>query len=182
MKKQIELCLTLYAFSSEYTTGRYTLEDCLAKAHELGYTGIELVASQMVPGYPNPSREWMDEFAAMLKKYELQPVCYSAYIDMGIHSDRDLTEDEIIQFTLNDMTYAKYMGFQLVRTQHAISPKIFRAMQPYAKTIGMPLTIEMHAPHTPDVPEWKEYLEIMKNSEGWLGVVPDFSGRRSKRL
>lgn len=175
MKRQIELCLTLYALSSEYTTGKYTLEDCLAKAHELGYTGIELVASQMIPEYPNPSKEWMDGFRELLKKYELQPVCYSAYIDMGIHADRDLTEDEIIQFTLNDMSCAKYMGFQLVRTQHAISPEIFRAMQPYAKAIGMPLTIEMHAPHNPEVPEWKEYLEIMKDSEGWLGVVPDFS-------
>ncbi len=175
MKKQIELCLTLYALSAEYTTGRFSLEDCLRKAHEMGYTGIEMVASQMVPEYPNPSKEWMDEFVALLKKYELQPVCYSAYIDMGIHSDRDLNEQEIIQFTLNDMAYAKYMGFQLVRTQHAISPAIFRKMQPYAKAMGMKLAIEMHHPHNPTVPVWKEYLEIMKNSEGWLGVVPDFS-------
>lgn len=175
MKKQIELCLTLYALSAEYTTGKFTLEDCLRKAHEMGYTGIELVASQMVPEYPNPSKAWMDHFVSLLKKYELEPVCYSAYIDMGIHSDRDLNDDEIIQFTLNDMAYAKYMGFHLVRTQHAISPKIFRAMQPYAKKMGMKLAIEMHHPHNPEVPEWKEYLEIMKNSDGWLGVVPDTS-------
>lgn len=175
MKKDIELCLTLYALSAEYTTGRFTLEDCLRKAHEMGYTGIELVASQMVPDYPHPSKIWMDEFTGLLKKYDLEAVCYSAYIDMGTHSDRDLNEEEIIQSTLNDMCYAKYMGFQLVRTQHAISPAIYRKMLPFAKKIGIILAIEMHEPHNPEVDVWKEYLEIMKDSEGYLGVVPDFS-------
>ena len=175
MKKDIELCLTLYALSAEYTTGRFSLEDCLGKAKEMGYNGIELVASQSVPEYPHPSREWMNEFKGLLKKYELEPVCYSAYIDMGAHSDRDLTEDEIVQSTIDDMCYAKYMRFHLVRTQHAISPAIFKRMQPYAKKIGIILSIEMHAPHNPEVDVWKEYLEIMKGGEGYLGVVPDFS-------
>ncbi len=175
MKKDIELCLTLYALSAEYVTGRFSLEDCLRKAHEMGYTGIELVASQMIPEYPHPSKKWMDGFVSLLKKYELRPVCYSAYIDMGTHSDRDLTEDEIIQTTINDMLYAKYMGFDLVRTQHAISPGIFEKMLPYAKKIGIILSIEMHHPHNPEVPVWKEFLEIMDRGEGYLGVVPDFS-------
>lgn len=172
--RDIELCLTLYALSGEYTTGRYSLEDCLAKAREMGYQGIELVACQMIPEYPHPSTEWMDGFVAMLKKYGLEPVCYSAYIDMGTHSDRDLTEEEIIQSTINDMRYAKYMGFHLVRTQHAISPTIYEKMLPFAKEIGIVLAIEMHHPHNPDVPVWQEFLKIMDGSEGWLGVVPDF--------
>lgn len=175
MNNKIELCLTLYALSSEYVNGKYSLEDCLRKAKEMGYTGIELVASQMIPEYPYPSKKWMDEFTGLLKKYELRPVCYSAYIDMGTHSDRDLTEDEIIQSTLNDMRYAKYMGFDLVRTQHAISPAIFEKMLPYAKKIGIILSIEMHHPHNPEVPVWKEFLRIMDHSDGYLGIVPDFS-------
>lgn len=175
MENKINLSLTLYALSGEYVTGKYSFEDCLKKAKEMGYSGIELVASQMIPEYPYPSTAWMDEFKVLMQKYELRPVCYSAYIDMGTHSDRDLTEAEIIQSTINDMMYAKYMGFDLVRTQHAISPAIFEKMLPYAKKIGIVLSIEMHAPHTPEVPVWKEYLEIMDRSEGWLGVVPDFS-------
>jgi len=175
MKNDIELCLTLYALSAEYTTGVLDLEGCLKKAQEMGYTGIELVACQMIPEYPHPSKEWMDEFKGLLCKYHLTPVCYSAYVDMGAHWDRDLNEEEIIQTTINDMRYAKYMGFQLVRTQHAISPAIYQKMQPYAKKIGIILAIEMHAPHNPKVPVWKEYLEIMKGGEGYLGVVPDFS-------
>lgn len=66
-KHDIELCLTLYALSGEYINGRMTLEDCLKRGREMGYTGVELVASQMVPEYPHPSKEWMDEFVALLK-------------------------------------------------------------------------------------------------------------------
>ena len=173
--KDIQLCLTLYALSAEYTTGRFSLEDCLRKASEMGYTGIELVASQMIPEYPYPSKQWMDEFKGLLKKYDLHPVCYSAYIDMGTHSDRDLTEDEIIESTRADLNYASYMGFDLVRTQHAISPKIYKKMLSYARLVGVPLTIEMHQPHNPTVPVWKEYLEIMKEEPEYSGIVPDFS-------
>lgn len=171
----INLAITLYSFSSEYVTGKLGFEDCLKQAKNMGFTAIELVASQMVPEYPYPGREWIANFRELVAKYELEPLCYSAYIDMGIHTDRDLTEEEIFQSTLNDMVYAKELGFKFVRTQHAISPKIFRRMKPYCEKIGVKLAIEMHAPHDPTVPVWREYLEIMKDSEGQLGVVPDFS-------
>ena len=66
-------------------------------------------------------------------------------------------------------------GFDLVRTQHAISPKIFRKMIKYCKDLDMKLAIEMHHPHHLRVPVWQEYLEIMREEgEGYLGVVPDF--------
>jgi len=175
MEREITYCLTLYSFSKEYVFGQYNLEECLAKGREMGYTGVELVASQMLPGYPYPTRQWKQEFKALLKKYNMHPVCYSAYIDMGTHSDRDLNESEIIQSTLNDMLIAKELGFDLVRTQHAISPVVFEKMLDYCKKIGMKLAIEMHHPHNPEVPIWKEYLEIMDRSGGWLGIVPDFS-------
>ncbi|MCI2049613.1 MAG: sugar phosphate isomerase/epimerase [Lachnospiraceae bacterium] len=171
----IRLSLTLYALSAEYTTGRFTLEDCLRKAAQMGYTGIEMVASQMVPEYPYPSRAWMDHFKELLAKYDLHPVCYSAYIDMGTHADRDLSEAEIVESTRADLEYASYMGFDIVRTQHAISPKIYRQMLPYAAKVGVPLTIEMHHPHNPTVPVWQEYLRIMKEEPEYSGVVPDFS-------
>ena len=148
----------------------------LKKTHDMGYKGVEIVAAQMVPEYPYPSDEWLYMFRDLLKKYDLEPVCWSAYIDMGIRSDRDLSEDEIFQFTLNDLIYAKKAGFPIVRTQHAISPKVFRQMIPYCKKLGVKLTIEMHHPHHPEVPVWKEYFEIMRNEgKGVLGFVPDFS-------
>lgn len=176
MDQKIKLGISLYSFSTEYIHEKLDLEGILQKAKNMGYKGIELVAAQMVPDYPYPTDEWLAYLKELLKKYELEPVCWSAYIDMGIRSDRDLTEEEIIQFTVNDLIYAKKAGFPMVRTQHAISPDVFRKMIPFCRELGMKLTIEMHHPHHPEVPVWKEYFEIMKNEgKGILGFVPDFS-------
>ncbi len=172
----IKLGVSLYSFSTEFIHEQLDLEGVLKKAKDMGYQGIEIVASQMVPDYPYPTDEWLYGLRDLMAKYELEPVCWSAYVDMGIRSDRDLTEDEIIQFTVNDLIQAKKAGFPLVRTQHAISPKIFRSMIPFCRELGMKLTIEMHHPHHPEVPVWKEYFEIMKGEgKGVLGFVPDFS-------
>ncbi len=173
---KIKLGVSLYSFSTEFIHETLDLEGTLKKARDMGYKGIELVAAQMVPEYPYPSHEWLAYLKELLAKYELEPVCWSAYIDMGIRGDRDLTEEEIKLFTINDMIYAKEAGFPMVRTQHAISPKIFKEMIPYCKKLGVKLTIEMHHPHHPEVPVWQEYFDIMANEgKGWLGFVPDFS-------
>ena len=176
MNNDIKIGVSLYSLSTQYIHEELDLEGCLKAVHEMGYKGIEIVAAQMVPNYPFPTDEWLFYFRGLLEKYELEPVCWSAYIDMGTRTDRDMSEAEIIQYTLNDMIYAKKAGFPLVRTQHAISPAIFRKMVPYCKELGVKLTIEMHWPHHPDVDVWKEYFAIMKGEgKGWLGFVPDFS-------
>lgn len=172
----IKLGISLYSFSTEYIHEKLDLEGVVKKAADMGYKGVEIVAAQMVPEYPYPSDEWLSGFKGLLEKYDLEPVCWSAYIDMGIRSDRDLTEDEIIQYTVNDLIYAKKAGFPMVRTQHAISPEIFQRMIPFCKKLNMKLTIEMHHPHHPEVDVWKEYFAIMRGEgKGILGFVPDFS-------
>lgn len=175
-KDKIQLSASLYSLSSYYVKEIFNLEECLKATKSYGFQGIEIVAAQMVPEYPNPSDEWLFYFKELLAKYELKPICWSAYIDYGIRSDRDLNEQEIIQFTVNDMIYAKKAGFDLVRTQHSISPEIYEKMIPYCEKLDMKLAIEMHHPHHPGVPVWEKYLELMNTKgKGYLGVVPDFS-------
>jgi len=172
----IRIGVSLYSLTTPFIHEEMDLEDCLKAVHDMGYKGVEIVAAQMVPEYPFPSDEWLYHFRGLLEQYELEPVCWSAYVDMGIRSDRDLTEAEIIQYTVNDLICAKKAGFPMVRTQHAISPAIFRKMIPFCRELGMKLTIEMHWPHHPEVPVWKEFFEIMKGEgKGCLGFVPDFS-------
>ena len=175
-KNDIKIGVSLYSLTTQFIHEELDLEGCLKTVHDMGYKGVEIVAAQMVPDYPWPSDEWLFNLRGLLDKYQLEPVCWSAYIDMGTRNDRDMTAAEIIQCTLNDMIYAKKAGFPMVRTQHAISPAIFRKMIPYCKALDMKLTIEMHWPHHPEVPVWKEYVQIMKNEgKGYLGFVPDFS-------
>lgn len=171
----IRLGLTLYSFSSEYINRKMNLDDILREARDMGYKGIEIIPAQMCPDYPYVTDEWIGYLKELLDKYELQPVCWSAYLDMGLATGRDLTEEEIIQFTVNDLIYAKKAGFPIVRSQFSIGPEIFRKMVPFCKKIGVKLTIEMHHPHYPKHELWQEYVRICREEgEGWLGIVPDF--------
>lgn len=171
----IQLALTLYSFSSEYINFKLSLEDILRKASEMGYKGVEILPSQMCPTYPYVTDEWIEELKRLLKKYDLTPVCWSAYMDMGLASGRDLTREEIIQFTLNDMIYAKKAGFPLVRSQFSITPEIMLEMLPWCKKLDMKLSVELHHPHYPKHPIWKEFVKVCReNGEGYLGIVPDF--------
>lgn len=170
----IDLSVSLYSFSIKFFEKSYDLEMCIKKAHELGFQGVEIVAAQMIENYPNPTDEWCEWFRGILKKYDMEPLSYSAYIDMGQHTGRDLTEEEIIQCTLNDIIFAHRMGFPIVRTQHAISPGILEKMIPYAKKWRVWIGVELHAPHNCQVGVWKEYFELFERvGSEYIGVVPD---------
>lgn len=170
----IDLSVSLYSFSIKFFDRSYDLEQCVKKAHELGFKGVEIVAAQMIENYPNPTDEWCEWLKGILKKYDMQPLSYSAYIDMGQHTGRDLTEDEIIQCTLNDIIFAHRLGFPIVRTQHAISPAILEKMIPYAKKWGVWIGVELHAPHNCQVGVWKEYFNLFERvGSDYIGVVPD---------
>lgn len=175
MIENLNLCLTLYSFSSEYINHKLSMEEILRKAKEMGYRGIEIIPAQMAPDYPYLTDKWLVELRGLLEKYDLDPVCWSAYLDMGLASGRELTRDEIIQFTVNDLIYAKKAGFPMVRSQYSITPDLFREMIPYCKKLNMKLTIEMHHPHHPKMELWREYIGIMRGEgKGYLGLVPDF--------
>ena len=52
MADKIRYGVTLYSYSNEYVNGILSFEEILRTVKAQGYTGIELVASQMVPGWP----------------------------------------------------------------------------------------------------------------------------------
>lgn len=168
--------ITLYGFGNQFLTGALSFDEILKKASDLGADGIELVSPQMVPGHPNPSQEWMDHFTGTCKEYGLTPVCYSVYIDSGKHKGRFLNETERLTCTINEMEYAKRMGFSIVRSQDALLPTTMEKLLPYAEELGIHLAIELHGPWAPSSPLFQEYAELFekKNSE-YLGVVMDFS-------
>ena len=92
----IKLGVSLYSLSSDFIKGRLNIEECLKTVADLGFKGIEIVAAQTVPEYPHPSDEWLYSFRDLLDKYDLVPVCYSAYIDNGMRTERDMNREEII--------------------------------------------------------------------------------------
>lgn len=173
-ENKLKFGVCLYSFSEQYQSGELDLEGLIKKAKSIGYTGITLVAAQHCEQYPYPTDAWLQNLREILQKYEMEPICWEAYIDMGMRNDRDMTQEEIAEYTRNDLIYAYKAGFPMVKTQHSITPEVFESMLPLCKRLGVKLTIEMHHPHHPQVPVWRdEYLKIMARSEGWLGIVPD---------
>ncbi len=175
MSQNIKLGACLYSYAKLFFTKEYDVDALIREAKENGFTGITLVAAQFAENYPNISDEWLAGLKASLERYGMDPVCWEAYIDMGMRNDRDLTESEIIEFTRNDIVFAKKAGFDLVKTQQSISPKIFAQMLPFCKKMGVRLSIEIHFPHDIHLPLWQEYLKIMEESDGYLGIIPDMS-------
>lgn len=168
--------ITLYGFGGSYVHGNATLEDVLRKARDIGCDGIEIVAPQMVQGHPNPSVGWMDSFKDLCAEYELDPVCYSIYVDSGKHKGRFTREAERMTDAVASMEFAKYMGFKVVRSQDALLPTTMEKLLPYAEELGIHLAIELHGPYCPTTPIFQEYYELFerKNSD-YLGIVMDFS-------
>ncbi len=168
--------ITLYGFGEPYIRGEYTFEDVLAKARKMGGDGIEIVAPQMVPGHPNPSDDWIAYFRDACQKYELDPVCYSVYIDSGKHKGRFLNENERFAETINEMEVAKRLGCKIVRSQDALLPATMEKLLPYVEELGLHLAIELHGPWSPSTPVFQEYYELFERKQtDFLGVVPDFS-------
>lgn len=171
----IKLGITLYCFTNEYCTGKFTLEDCIRKAKEIGCEGYEIVATQMIPSYPYVSDEFLGEIKAMSQYYDIETVCYSANMDRGMRGDRNLTEDEMLQMAINDVKSANRLGCKVMREQFLLSPDALVKLAPYAEAYDVKVGIEIHNPETPNTPIMREYLEkIQASGSRYIGFVPDF--------
>ena len=172
----IKHSITLYGFGRKYMQGLSTLEHILQKARSIGGDGIEIVSPQMIPGHPNPTEAWVDSFRRQLAENNLKPVCYSIYIDSGKHKGRFLTEAERMTCTINEMEYARRLGFSIVRSQDALLPSTMEKLLPYAEELGVHLAIELHGPWSPTTPVFQEFAELFeRKSSDYLGIVLDFS-------
>lgn len=93
----IKLGLTLYCFTPEYAKGILDLEGIIRTASQMGYTGYEMVATQMSPDYPFVSQEFVGQLTDLNRKYGMEIISYAANMDRGMRPDRNLTEDGCLQ-------------------------------------------------------------------------------------
>mgnify|MGYP004518228517 FL=1 len=171
----IKLGVTLYSFSTEYCKGEMSLEDCIAKAKQLGAEGFEIVATQMIPSYPAISDTFLGEFDAICRHYDMEPICYGANMDKGLYSNRSLSDDEMIQMAIQDIKNAHKMGCKVIREQYLIGPENFVKLAPYAEAYDVKVGIEIHNPDYPKSPLMTRFMEaIDKSNSKYLGFVPDF--------
>jgi len=171
----VKLGITLYCYTNEYVSGKWSLEDCIREAKLAGAEGFEIVATQMIPSYPYVSDKFLGEISAMCNYYDIEAVSYAANMDRGMRGDRHLTEDEMLSMAINDVVQANKMGCKVMREQYLLSPAALGKLAPYAEAYNVKVGIEIHNPETPNTPIMREYLDVIKKSGSHhIGFVPDF--------
>ena len=73
--------VSLYSFQEEYFLRKMSLEDCIAAAAKMGALGIESIAEQMMPGFPNLSDAFYDQWHGWMAKYGTTPTCHDMFLD-----------------------------------------------------------------------------------------------------
>ncbi|WP_256758096.1 sugar phosphate isomerase/epimerase [Cohnella sp. WQ 127256] len=171
----IKLGVSLYSFTDEYVKGKLSLEDCIRTAAEYGADGFELVGTQMLSSYPYVTDRVLSEFKTMTNAYGIDFVSYGANTDRGVRSDRDLTEEEMLQSAIIDVKTAGKLGCKVMRAQYLLSPSALAKLAPYAESYGVKVGIEIHNPETPTSPIMQSYLEVIEQSGSkFIGFTPDF--------
>lgn len=170
------LGLTLYSASAEFRAGWYDFDGLLNRVAELGIgPGIEIVASQVLPAYPNVTDDFVRSWQRAFDKHGFTASSFGANLDMGRRRDRDMTPDEEYEFTQTLFHGAKKLGFPLVRIQSA-KPDLLRRLLPLAEDLELKLAYEIHAPLGPNSPEIMKVRDVYAELDSpLLGFVADFS-------
>jgi len=171
----IKLGATLFCYGTEYARYQYDFEECVKQAALAGAQGYEIVATQMIPSYPNVSDEFLGLVEDLRKKYGIGPVGYGANNDRGMRPDRDLTDDEMLADAIIDLKAANKLGINVMRVQYMMSPEAFERLAPYAELFDVRCGIEIHNPETPMSETIQKYIAVIKKTGSkYLGLVPDF--------
>ena len=176
-KSSVTLGTTIYSFTNEWLSRRYTLDQMVEKVAELEIgPGIEVVGFQSFRGFPTVTDEFAEHFRALLERLELTPTCLSGNMDTGIRPDRVMTVEEAVAYIEPQIEAAKKLGFPVLRIQALAGPEVMKRLAPAAEQAQVQVACELHSPLTPDNPEVIELRECYDRvGSPYLGFVPDFS-------
>jgi sugar phosphate isomerase/epimerase len=174
--------VSLYSFQEEYFLRKLSLEDCVATASRIGANGIESIAEQMMPGFPNLPDAFYEQWRGWMVQYGTTPTCHDAMLDTKKYKDRLLTDDECMVEFERDLKHAAKLGAKVVRVLCMVSPEIMEKATPIAEKYDVKMGIEVHAPYHFDHPWIMRHLETAERLKTkHYGLVPDM-GIYTKRL
>ena len=172
----ILLGTTIYSFTNEWQSRRYTLDQMVEKVAELGVgPGLEMVGFQSIRGFPAISDEFAGHFRALVERLGLRPTALGGNIDLGRYPDRLMTPDEMVAYVEGQIEAAGKLGFPVLRIQF-VSGDVLERLLPAAERARVQVACEMHSPMTPSHPSVVEVRELCdRTGSPYLGLVPDFS-------
>lgn len=174
--------VSLYSYQEEYFLRQLSLEQCIAEAGKIGARGIESIAEQMMPGFPNLSDAFYARWHEWMAQYGTVPSCHDAMLDTKKYKDRLLTDEECMVEFERDLKHAARLGCKVVRVLCMVSPEIMAKAVPIAEKYDVKMGVEVHAPYYFDHPWIMRHLETAERmGTKHYGLVPDM-GIFTRRL
>lgn len=166
--------VSLYSFQQAFYLRRMSLEDCIAACAEMGAYGIESLAEQMMPGFPNLPDSFYQEWQGWMRTYGTSPTAHDMFLDTKRWKGRTLTHDEMVESVKRDIDHASRLGCTVIRVLQITPPEVVEECLPYTAARGVKLALEIHAPrHFDD--EWiqRRYEAYQRHGPEWVGFTPD---------
>jgi sugar phosphate isomerase/epimerase len=172
----LRLGTTLFSFTNEYHSRRYTVEQLIDRVAELNLgPGLEILGFSHIREYPQVSNEFVTMFRRAVERNNLEPSCLSMNCDMMIHRTRPMTLDESYDYHKAQIETAAKLGLPVAKTQVMVGPELMVRLAPLAEKMGVKVGVEVHTPEAPDSPNVIAFREVYeKIGSPYLGFVPDF--------
>lgn len=171
-KHKIRRGVATYSYQEEVFVHQMTVEDCLREMSDIGANHFELIAEMLVPDFPNPSPQWVDQWHGWIEKYDLHPACYTQFIDSLRTKTHNLTVEEGVQTMLRDIRLAKSLGIPRIRALIGTPVDILEATVPHLEKEDIWLGVELHFPVKIHGRLVERLLKIAQKTDHF-GFVPD---------
>ena len=176
MGHDIKRSVSLYSYQDEYYDGTLDLEGCLRETAATGATGVELLAEQMIKRFPLPieDEKFREDWFNNLKKYNLTPSCYDAFLENKLFDNRTLSLGEQINMMKRDLRLAHLLGFDVIRTLVSTPMDVIEGSLEYAEKVGVRIGLEVHAPFSLNSGWADGYMEMInRTGTKFFGFIPD---------
>lgn len=138
--------VTLYSFTRAFHGREYDLEGLVRKVAADGYgPGLEIIGFSSFRGFPEIDDRFAGWFRDLVDETGLVTTSLAVNADIGIHRDRLLTQDELLEYMRRQIAAAAKLGFPIARVQISITPDSMEALAPIAEEYGVTLALEVHA-------------------------------------
>ena len=170
------LGVTLYSFTPDFHAGRYTFEELIVKAAQLGMgPGLEVIGFQSFRNFPHVSAEDEQRFLRLVDEHGWELSCLDGNVDEAVRADRLLDEDELVEYLEAQLATAGRLGFPVLRLQRGATPAVMERLLPMAERLDVKLGQEIHAPDTVRSPWVLALRELYERLDSpYLGFIPDF--------
>jgi|GEM_PF-304527 len=138
--------VTLYSFTRAFHGREHDLEGLIRKVAAEGYgPGLEIIGFSSFRGFPQIDDAFAGRFRDLVAETGLVTTSLAINADIGIHRDRLLNQDELIEYMRRQIEAAAKLGFPIARVQISIEPDSMEALAPVAEKYGVTLALEVHA-------------------------------------